>query len=413
MRHVSSSRWWTLGLTLSLAALLAGCGGTGGGGSSSGAGTGAGSATATATTAGATATPVTAPPHAFAWFQYDAHHVPQIWASVNGAAPTQITHVAPDGHECTDQVAWSPPVFSPDLTHIVASMGSFNCGDGDMQGPVSVITVSSASVTTLSGSYQARTTQRSMGWLDNSTIWFVTYNGVYTQALGGGAPSHMSGPTNIWDAVVRGSTLYWQAAAYDSTGWTFSIHRYDLSSHTALPGSIAQGKVGKCQCSPGDMHGPGWDVTRDGSHIVYQTVTPNLTADGGVASSKLYYANADGSGATQIAHAMIAKSTTVMQFSPNGQWVAITEAAPSPTTLTASVTSPGGSGDPSFHAYSTDTFNYPVWKWDNSQFWAAAVGAADGMGGASTSPRLERFNRGGSGAVGVANGFNPWYTIGG
>jgi hypothetical protein len=266
---------------------------------------------------------------------------------------------------------------------------------------VSIITVSSGSISTLSSTYQVRTTQRSMGWLNNSTIWFVTYSGVYTRSIGGGTPTHLSGPTNIWDAVVRGSTLYWQAGGYSSTAWTFSIHRYDLSSHTALPGSIAQGKVGACQCSPGDIHGPGWDVSRDGLHIVYQVVTPSLTPDGGVASSKLYYANADGSGATHIAQAMIAKSTALMQFSPNGHWVAITEAEPSPTTLTASVTSSGGSGDPTFHGYSKDTFDYPVWKWDNSQFWAT-----------TSAPALERFTLGGSGVVGVPNGQNPWYTIG-
>lgn len=336
--------------------------------------------------------------------------MPQIWAAINGAAPTQITHVAADGSECTDQIAWSPPVFSPDLKHIVASMGSYNCGDGGLQGPVSIITVSSGSISTLSSTYGVGTTQRTMGWLNNSTIWFAQFTGFYTKPIGGGSPTHLSGPTSIWDAVVRGSTLYWQSATSSSTGWTYAIHRYDLSSHTALPGSIAQGKVGGCECSPGDIHSPGWDVSRDGSHIVYQTVTPAAAPNGGVASSKLYYAHSDGSSATQIALAMIAKSTALMQFSPNGQWVAITEAAPSPTTLTASVSSSGGSGDPTFHGYSPDTFDYPVWKWDSSQFWAATRPAGDALG--ASSGGLERFNRGGSGTMGVAHGFNPWYTIG-
>ncbi len=398
------SRVWTVGGWLGMVALLSACASTSGGApTGTGTATGTGVASATATTAAAaTATPVVAPPHAFAWYQIDAHHVPQIWASVNGAAPVQITHVAPDGAECDDQIAWSLPVFSPDLTRIVASMGSYNCGDGDLQGPVSVITVSSGSIMTLPSSYAVRTTQRSAGWLNNSTIWFATYNAVYTYTIGGGSPTPLSGPTNIWDAVARGSTLYWQTAVYSSSGNTFSIHRYDLSSHTALPGSIAQGEVGNCQCSPGDAHGPGWDVTRDGSHIVYQTVTPNLTTNGGVASSKIYYANSDGSGATQIAQALIAKSTALMQFSPSGQWVAFTEAEPSPTTLTASVSSSGGSGDPTFHGYSPDTIEYPVWKWDSTQFWAT-TGAGN----------LERFTLGGSGVVGVSGGQNPWYSIGG
>ncbi len=396
------SQWGTVGAIVSLAALLAACAGSGGGTSTGGAtGTATASATATATTAAATATPTVAPPHALAWFKLDSHHIPQIWASVNGAAPTQITHVAPDGSACDDQVAWSPPVFSPDLTHIVASMGSYNCGDGDMTGPVSVIKASNGSITTLSASYQVRTTIRSMGWLDNSTIWFATYSGVYSYALGG-APTQISNVSHVEDAVVRGSTLFMQTSAFSSPTTMYSIVRFDLNSHTLLSGSINQGKVGSCQCSPGDAHGPGWDVSPDGSHIVYQYVTPSSSSQGGITSSKIYYASSDGSGATHIAQAMVTTATCLMQFSWDGQWVAFTEAPPSPATLTASVNSSGGSGDPTFHGYSPDTSNYPVWKWDNSQFWAT-----------TSAPALERFNRGGSGSVGVAGGQNPWYTIGG
>ncbi len=58
-----------------------------------------------------------APPHAFAWFQIDGAHVPQIWASVNGGTRRQITHVLPASDDCVNQIAWRPPVFSPDLRH--------------------------------------------------------------------------------------------------------------------------------------------------------------------------------------------------------------------------------------------------------------------------------------------------------
>ena len=95
-----------------------------------------------------------------------------------------------------------------------------------------------------------------------------------------------------------------------------------------------------------------------------------------------------------------------------GNWVAFTNALPSPATLTASVSSPGGAGDSTFHGYSPDTYNYPVWKWDSSQFWAAKVDTANADPGA-TNAALYRFTLGGSSAVGVAGGYNPWYTIGG
>lgn len=427
------SRWWVVAVALSMMAALSGCSFSGSA-TGTGTGTGAGSVTGTATATGAgttstaatntpgssaapTATPIPAPPHAFAWYQYDSHKVPQIWASLNGGTPFQITHVAPDGAACSDQIAWSPPVFSPNLTHIIASMGSFNCGDGNMTGPVSVITVSGGSVSTLAPSYQMPTTVRAAGWLDNSTAWFVTYNGFYTFTLGG-SPSQVPGPANITDAVVRGSILYWQTSSYSTTVIGYSIHRYDLGSHTALSGTVSQGQVGTCSCSPGDAHGPGWDVSRDGTHIVYQVTTPTISPSGGVASAKIYYANSDGSGAVQIAHALVTNATARMQFSPNGQWVAFTEATPAPSTLTASVNSSGGSGDPTFHGYSPDTFNYPVWKWDNSQFWAGNESASSYYYGepvtsTTPAPALERFNLGGSGTIGVPGGLNPWYTIGG
>src|SRR5262249_35509663 len=94
-----------------------------------------------APSAPASASTATPPPHPFGWSQSDGSHVPQLWASLNGASPVQITHLAPITDGCNTEIAWSPPVFSPDLTHIAASVGSFNCGDGDMTGPLSIVTV--------------------------------------------------------------------------------------------------------------------------------------------------------------------------------------------------------------------------------------------------------------------------------
>ena len=62
-------------------------------------------------------------------------------------------------------------------------------------------------------------------------------------------------------------------------------------------------------------------------------------------------------------------------ISPNGALVAFSHALPSPSVITASVTSPGHSGDPNFHSYTPDAVAFPVWKWDNSQFWAATAEA--------------------------------------
>src|SRR5690349_10991406 len=91
--------------------VLFGCslpGATGSASSTPGEGVGAGS-TATGGSSGsarATATP-TPPPHALAWFQQDSHQVGQIWASVNGGAAHQVTHMPASTAECRYDAYWS------------------------------------------------------------------------------------------------------------------------------------------------------------------------------------------------------------------------------------------------------------------------------------------------------------------
>jgi hypothetical protein len=310
-------------------------------------------------------------------------------------------------------VAWSPPVFSPDLTHIVASVGSYNCGDGAMTGPISVVTVAGGTVTNVPGGPQdttVRLTQRTAGWVNNTTIWYITYNGLHTYTLGAGSATTLAGVTNPEEAVSRGTTLFWEENVFGGPGYTLTLHRYNLAAHAAMPGTINLGQVHMCACSPGDYRTPGWDASPDGSHVVYQSVTPKAGADYGIASSTIYYANADGSGASQIAHYMATNYLIRIQIAPNGQLVAFANALPSPSVITASVNSPGNAGDPNFHAYTPDAVDFPVWKWDSSQFWAATKEPGDNYGGAGA---LESFTVGAaSGTTGVAGGYNPWYTIG-
>lgn len=419
------SRAWasSIALLAGIAVAIAGCATTSGATSGTTSGTASGTATVTAPTATATsgggpaaptATPQPAPPHAFAWYQYDSHHAPQIWASVNGASPHQVTHIAPPPTSgCDNEIAWSPPVYSPDLAHIVAAMGGFGCGDGGLTGQASVISASSGAVSNVPGSYGSVPLEtRAEGWLDSSTIWFISARSIYTYHLGDASASALPGISGAEDAVVRGSTLFWdQQDGSSSSQWTWTLHRYDLGVHSALAGTISLGAWAVCQCSPGNITTPGWDVSPNGSHVAYQVITPSASQQTGIGGSKIYYANADGSGATQIARYMVTKNMADMQISPDGQWVAFTGALPSPATLTASVSSPGGAGDSTFHGYSPDTYNYPVWKWDSTQFWAGKIAAS--AGDPTTSTALYNFHRGSSSSVGVPGGYNPWYTIGG
>jgi hypothetical protein len=297
------------------------------------------------------------------------------------------------------------------MTHIVAALGSYNCGDGDLEGPVSVLSASSGSISAVPGNHSIRLTERDAGWLDASSIWFVSAGSIYTYHLGAASATSLPGVSNAVEAAVRGSTLFWDSVNTSSaSSWSYTLHRYDLGVHSALAGSVSLGAWGTCACSPGDLHTPGWDASPDGAHIVYQLVTPSVSPSGGITSSHIYYASADGSGATQIARYMVTDSMVKLQISPDGRWVAFTNALPSPATLTASVSTPGGAGDSTFHGYAPDTYNYPVWKWDSSQFWAGKVDVANANPGASTGS-LYRFTLGASGVVGVTGGYNPWYTI--
>jgi hypothetical protein len=387
-------------------------------GSSTGPSTGGGTATggSSGSGPGAGSTPaVPAPQHAFAWTQYDhaSTRTPQLWASINGGTPYQVTHLAPITDGCDTQIAWGLPVFSPDLTHIVASIGSFNCGDGDLQGPVDIINASSGTITAVPGanSYD-RSSERTDGWLNNNTIFFVNSAGLFTYTLGAGSPTQLPGVTGADEAVLRGSTLFWTQVTYASgpKNWTSTLHRYDMSTHTALAGSISLGQVHMCECSPGDVLFQGWDVSPNGSHVAYQVTTPLTGANGGIASSHIYYANADGTGASQIAEYMSTNATAGMQISPNGQLVAFTGALPSPSVITASVTSPGNLSDPNFHSYTPNADRYPVWKWDSSSFWAPNRSNGDFESPGTVA--LYYYTVGSaSGVVGVSGGFNPWYTI--
>src|SRR5262249_31454993 len=98
------------------------------------------------------------------------------------------------------------------------------------------------------------------------------------------------------------------------------------------------------------------------------------------------------------------------QISPNGQYVAFTNALPSPSVITASVNSPGAKGDPGFKTYNTDAVAFPVWKWDSSQFWAATK--EDNDKDAPPLGNLQNYTLGDGNRVGVQHGYNPWYTIG-
>lgn len=394
--------------------VLFGCSLPGGGSSTStGSTPGATSGTGSGSTPGApTSTPLPPPPHALAWFQTDSHGVGQIWASVNGGSAHQVTHMAASTADCKYDEHWSPPVFSPNLSHITAAWGSADCTDGPQNGPLYVINASTGAAVKVPSSHaNIRLSLREAGWIDNSNIWFINYGHVYKYALGGSVSDlGMITSTFSDDAVLRGNTLFF--SEYNGSG--YQLRRFDMSSHTVLAGSINLGTNNPCQCSRNDALTPGFDVSADALHVVYQRTAPASGTSGdqeGVASSQFFYANADGSGATRIATVATAASMVKMQISPNGLFVAVARAEPTPSVFTASVTSAGLSSDPNLHFYTPDGRSYPVWKTNSATFWASTKDLENVY--SPSFGNMEHFDVGvGAGSVGAAGGANPWYTIG-
>ncbi|MGH2515532.1 MAG: hypothetical protein ACRDHP_07735, partial [Ktedonobacterales bacterium] len=71
----------------------------------------------------------------------------------------------------------------------------------------------------------------------------------------------------------------------------------------------------------------------------------------------------------------------------------------------------GNAGDANLHVYSPDAYDFPVWKWDSSEFWVATEATSDTGNGSSN---IYAFTVSSShSTLGVGGGYNPWYTIGG
>jgi hypothetical protein len=381
---------------LALALAIFGCavgGGTSGGGG---------------TTGGPTATP-TPPHHALAWFQTSGSGdaaVGDLWASVDDGAAHQVTHTVSQHQECNYQIHWSQPAFSPNLTHILAAQGSAACTDGDEHGKLYVVDATSGATTEVPGA-DIRLSVTQSGWLDNTHIWWSDYRSVYSYALGAGSATTLgaigsssgSSYSNGGESRLRGNTLFFERSSQSTSGGaiTYTLKRFDMTTHTVLGGSIALGSITPCECSLGDITGPGFDVSPDGTHVAFQRVAGSI--DAGI-SSQFFYAAADGSGESRIAKYATAHAFTAMQISPNGHLVAVTGATPAPSTFTASVTSPGNNGDPDLHFYTGDAASYPVWKYDSSGFYA------------STGDVLAFTVGTAAGATTFSGGLNPWYTIG-
>jgi hypothetical protein len=141
------------------------------------------------------------------------------------------------------------------------------------------------------------------------------------------------------------------------------LHRYDLSAQKEAGPPLTLGDTSTFDGAEGDVSLMGWDVSRDGTKLAYQQTSVSAAAIGPVAiTSTFFAANVDGSRATLILDGATANSPVHLSISPNGQLVAVTNAEPSPTVLSGSI-----SGGPA-HYYQPDALGPPVWLANSSAF---------------------------------------------
>jgi hypothetical protein len=363
--------------------------------------------------------PVTPPPTAttaggmaasLAWSQYGSAGAIQIWVAASGGAPRLLATIPATGTQPCPLVSARLPMPSPDGRHLLVGLGQQCDGLILDPGPLAILDATSGHLSYVPLPYDATVLPqvRSYGWVDNQTIFAIAYSskGAYLYTLDAPSVTALEGLQTPLEGVVRGSTLFYLSVGSGSGGIQSNLRRYDLTRHAPLPGSISLGAYASCSECPAMVSSPGWDVSADGSHVVYQFTIPN--ASGGITSSQIFYAGADGSAPRQIAQYLATDSFIHLRLAPDGLRVAITAAFPSPTVVTACVGSPGTKGDPCFVTYTPDAVSMAAWAPDGSSFVAATVDASYGQP-TSQPGALIRYTPGTStGRLFASGGYSPW-----
>lgn len=217
-----------------------------------------------------------------------------------------------------------------------------------------------------------------LAWADARTL--LVFAGASIQGSGGTVSyrydlttevaTPLPGVTSAAEGLVRGSTLFYLeltplariASTSDYKG-SASLHRYDLMSQREGGTPLRLGETYTFDGAEGAVFGMGWDVSPDGSHLVYQqTIVANPARNPLVFQSQFFAANADGSGASAILGGETAATGVNILISPNGRFVVVTGAEPKPDIFSGSIR--GGRA----YYYTPDASGIPTWLADNSGF---------------------------------------------
>jgi hypothetical protein len=274
---------------------------------------------------------------------------------------------------------------------------------------VCVIDVATGATTAVPGSF-AFTDMRSVGWIDDATLWYAGGN-LAVYSLSAANVVTLPGTDGAYDAVLRGTTFFYLAATFSTStaSATASLRRYSLTTHSSLgvPISLGAFDLPTSLSQAGYIGLPGWDASPDGTHVAYQMMTAAAVSSGnhtGIASTLAYVASVDGSSPRPILQSMPMTSPLNLRFSPDGSQVAATEQIPGSDIASGCVASSGASGDPCVHTYTVpeelSDLAYPVWAPDGHSF---LVGASSPGGG------LWRYGLGATSGVLVwRDGYSPW-----
>ena len=228
--------------------------------------------------------------------------------------------------------------------------------------------------------------QRILAWADNHTLLIFSGSG----SRGSSSPSALSYDVTTGtltsltglaaspvEGEVRCGTLYYLSyTAFspipgDTSGNHYQrgsglLHRYNLSTHTEIGSPISLGDISTYGGAEGQIIGMGWDVSADGSQLVYQDTAATLGGSTGlITASQFFAANSDGSNSHQILNTtpvVTSNDMTYITISPDGSHVAVTNANPTPNIATDSLS--GGS----VRVYSPDAIGQPAWLADGSGF---------------------------------------------
>jgi hypothetical protein len=173
--------------------------------------------------------------------------------------------------------------------------------------------------------------------------------------------------------------LYYMSSAMyvGNQAYKVGIVRYSLASRTASTTWFDAGTASACTCAPFAAPGlPGWDVSPDGSRIIYQLGSPNNdTTKGGTKSALFQVASTDGTH-----FGTITLPTTDMLWpswlrialdGPHFALIAGMNAQGKQAILIEDCTDPTTAGSSACRAvYQAPAANYPGWTADSSAIYA-------------------------------------------